>query len=389
VQNAIKVMAAIIALRWISGLYRAAICGFERLVWLGGFNIAIASARFVLVIPFFIYGFTSPTQFFCYQLVLALFEVIFLVIKTYRLLPPPGAINHTPWQWTPLRGMLKFSLSIAFTGSVWVLVTQTDKLVLSKLLPLSEYAYFTMAVLVAGGVSLISGPASGALLPRLAKLAAEGDEVGMIRLYRNATQLVGVIAIPAALMLAFFAEQVLWAWTGSVDIALKASPVLTLYALGNGILALGAFPYYLQFAKGDLRLHMIGNAVFVLVLIPALIWATEKYGGEGAGYVWLGLNIFLFVAWSPIVHHKFAPGLNLKWYKEDVLVILIPTLAVGFCFSLSDFNHLSSSRLMQFIKIILIGLVLLMTSIVASSVVREKLKKYLNLLLVKIKWQKQ
>ena len=72
--------------------------------------------------------------------------------------------------------------------------------------------------------------------------------------------------------------------------ATKAAPVLTLYALGNGILALGAFPYYLQFAKGDLRLHMIGNAIFVVLLIPALIWATLQYGAIGAGWAWLGAN---------------------------------------------------------------------------------------------------
>ena len=194
VQHAIMLMAVIVALRWVCGLYRGAINGFERLVWLSGFNIAIATARFVLVIPFFIYVGTSPTQFFSYQLALAVIEVVMLVWQTYHLLPKPDAGQRTPWRWEPLRGVLKFSLSIAFTGSVWVLVTQTDKLVLSKLLTLADYAYFTLAVLVASGVMVISGPISGALLPRLSRLAASGDDAGLIRLYRHATQLVAVIA---------------------------------------------------------------------------------------------------------------------------------------------------------------------------------------------------
>lgn len=326
VQHAIMLMAVIVALRWVCGLYRGAINGFERLVWLSGFNIAIATARFVLVIPFFLYVGTSPTQFFSYQLVLAMVEVVVLVMQTYRLLPKVVAGQRVPWQWEPLRGVLKFSLSIAFTSSVWVLVTQTDKLVLSKLLPLTDYAFFTLAVLVAGGVMVISGPISGALLPRLTKLSAEGDEVGLIRLYRNATQLVGVIAIPAALVLAFFAEQVLWAWTGDADIARKAAPVLTLYALGNGILALGAFPYYLQFAKGDLKLHLIGNALFVVLLIPVLIWATLQYGVIGAGYAWLGANAVYFLAWVPKVHGRFVKGLHTQWLLRDVGAIVLLTV---------------------------------------------------------------
>ena len=68
-------------------------------------------------------------------------------------LPLPGR-DAAPlrWELAPLRGVLTFSLSIAFTSSAWVLITQTDKLVLSRMLPLTEYGYYTLAVLVAGGV---------------------------------------------------------------------------------------------------------------------------------------------------------------------------------------------------------------------------------------------
>ena len=369
VQHAIMLMAAIVALRWVCGLYRGAINGFERMVWLGGFNIAVATARFVLVIPFFIYVGASPTEFFAYQLVLAVIEVTVLVAQTYRLLPKVAAATRTAWQWAPLRGVLKFTLSIAFTSSVWVMVTQTDKLVLSKLLPLSEYAYFTLAVLVASGVLVISGPISGALVPRMSKLAAEGNDAGLVRLYRNATQLVGVIAIPAALMLAFFAEQVMWAWTGDADIARKAAPVLTLYALGNGILALGAFPYYLQIAKGDLRLHMIGNLVFVLLLIPTLIWATLQYGTTGAGWAWLAANAIYFLTWVPKVHGRFVTGLHVQWLLSDVgAIVLLALIGVAVAHGFVTWPH---DRAEVTTRIGVVSLALLAIAAAGSSWVRE------------------
>jgi hypothetical protein len=43
----------------------------------------------------------------------------------------------------------------------------------------------------------------------------------------------------------------------------KSTPILSLYALCNGVLAVAALPYYLQYAKGNLRYHLIGNAVMV------------------------------------------------------------------------------------------------------------------------------
>lgn len=328
VQSSIRLMAMIVALRWVCGLYRGAVTGFERIVWLSGFNVTVSTFRFVLVLPYLMYVGSKPTDFFRFQAVLAVIELAVLVFITYQLLPKKS-VSRTPWDWAPLRSVLKFSLSIAFTSSVWVLVTQTDKLLLSKLLPLSDYAYFTLAVLVASGVIVISGPISVALLPRLTRLSSEGNDVALVALYRNATQLVTVIAIPAALVLAFFAEQVLSAWTGNHDIAAKAAPVLSLYALGNGVLALSAFPYYLQYAKGDLKLHLIGNVIFILLLIPALIVATLHFGTIGAGWAWLAANSVYFLLWIPLVHKRFAPGLHWQWLKHDVAMIAAPAVAAA------------------------------------------------------------
>ncbi len=365
VRYAIMLMAIIIALRWVCGLYRGAINGFERLVWLSGFNVAIATARFVLVIPLFIFVGTGPAQFFTYQLVIAIIELTVLIAQTYHLLPKVDVRERVSWQWQPLQGVLKFSLSIAFTSLVWVLVTQTDKLILSNLLLLSDYAYFTLAVLVAGGILVISTPISGALMPRMTKLNAEGDEVGLIRLYRSATQLVGIAAVPTALVLAFFPEQVLWAWIGDSDVANKAAPVLTLYALGNGLLALAAFPYYLQFAKGDLRLHLIGNALFVVMFIPLLIWAANGYGMVGAGYAWIIANLWPFVAWLPFVHRRFVKGLHTKWLLIDVLPIaLLPT---ALAFGLQQLVEWPTSRFMVALGLGMTGLVLCIAAAIGSS----------------------
>lgn len=376
VQIAVQLMALSIALRWMCGLYRGAISGSERLVWLSGFNSAMATFRFVGVLPLLMFVGTSPTIFFSFQFALALIELAGLLIYAYHLLPTTPSGGRLPWDWAPLKPVLKFSMMIAFTSSVWVLVTQTDKLVLSKILPLAEYGYFTLAVLVASGVMVISGPISGALMPRMAKLEAEGDHAGLIQVYRQATQLVSVIAGAASITLAFCAEPLLWAWTGDRSLAQQAAPVLALYALGNGILAVAAFPYYLQYAKGDLRLHMIGNAVFVVLLIPMIVWATSQYGSIGAGYVWLGMNLLSFVAWLPLVHKKFEPGLNLNWYGQDVLFIIFSSLGAGYLLQL--FMPQSDSRSIQFIEIMITGIFVFAAGGGASSAMRKRVKQWIS-----------
>jgi O-antigen/teichoic acid export membrane protein len=367
----LRLMALIVALRWMSGFYRGVISGAERLVWLSGMNSAVASGRFVLVLPVLVFVSAAPWVFFAFQLLVAVLELLALVIQSYRLLPAIPNGQRIQWQWAPIKPLLKFSMSIAFTSSVWVLVTQIDKLVLSKILPLADYGYFTVAVLLASGIMIVSGPVSSALLPRMVRLQAEGQHEQLIALYRQATQMVTVVAAPVTMVLAFFSSQVLWAWTGDADLAGKAAPVLTLYAVGNGFLAVGAFPYYLQYAKGDLKLHLIGNAIFVVMLIPTVIWTTKNFGMIGAGWTWLLFNIIYFFGWAPLVHKRFAPKTHIAWLFSDIGRVTF--LAFVFAALSANLIQWSHSRGALVVELFVVGVVLL----VLSSVIGKSMyKKY-------------
>jgi len=214
-------------------------------------------------------------------------------------------------------------------------------------------------------------------MPRMARLEAERDFSGLIRIYRQSTQLVAVISGAASVTVALFAEPLLWAWTGNRELAHQATPILVLYTIGNAVLAVAAFPYYLQYAKGDLRLHLIGNAAFVVVLIPSIIWAASQYGGRGAGYVWLATNLVTFVAWLPWVHRKFAPGLNLKWYVQDILVIYLAAAAAGF--GLWLLLPQCDDRWRQVGLIIAVGVLVMAAAALASSAARRRFARMLGL----------
>ncbi len=366
IQTAVQVMAICVALRWMSGLYRGVITGSERLVWLGGFNAFIATLRFVgVLLVMWYFGFT-PIVFFTYQLLIAAVEIAGLWLKSTRLLPSLASVSESiGWSLSPVRPVLKFSLTIAFTASVWVMVTQIDKLVLSSILPLSEYGYFTLAVLVAGGIMVVGGPVSSAIMPRMVKLEAEGNKKEVIRIYRQATQLVMIVAGAAAVTLAFCSEPLLWAWTGDAILAGKAAPILTLYAIGNGILTVAAFPYYLQYARGNLRLHFIGHLMLLFVLIPSIVLAANYYGAIGAGYAWVVVNALYLLIWVAVVHRTLEPGLHRRWLFKDVLLIGVPMVLLGFIIFLVELNL--SSRIGNLTYVMVFGGVVFLLAMLMSS----------------------
>ena len=373
VKLALQLMAMGVALRWMSGLYRGCISGSEQLVWLGGFNALVATLRFVVILPILIWINHSPVMFFTYQLLVAVIELVGLATKAYGLFPVIPQEKQLGWLLTslfkPIKPVLKFSLAIAFTSSVWVLVTQTDKLVLSGILSLTEYGYFTLAVLAASGIMIVSGPISNAIMPRMTILFTEGKHEELRRVYRDSTQLVSIIAGSAAITLTFCSEQLLYAWTGDLNLAEKAGPILRLYSIGNGFLAVSAFPYYLQYSKGLLRYHLIGNAGMVVVLIPGVIFAATHFGGVGAGYVWMVMNGLYFGTWVAYVHHKLEPGLHIKWITNDIFKIILPAIIVAFFYTnISDNNF---SRIQSLFFVLLLGILTLITSLVCSTSVRS------------------
>ncbi len=373
---AVQLMGACVAFRWMGGLYRGVVTGNERLVWLSLFNVLIATFRFIAVfVTMYAYGFT-PKVFFIHQFVVAVIELLGLLIMARRLLPSlDQSCNALGWSFAPIKSLLGFSLSIAFTSSVWVFVTQSDKLVLSGILSLAEYGHFTLAVLVAGGIMVLSGPLSNALLPRLASLYAENRRSELVHLYRQATRFVAVLVGSISIVLALCAKPLLMIWTGDKELAEAASPILTLYASGNGFLTLAAFPYYLQYARGDLRYHLIGSVVTVLLLIPAIIFAARNYGGVGAGWAWLLINGAFFFAWVTYVHYKLEPGLQWRWLVADCLKVLVPTgLVIWFMVNNIDF---STERWVALIQVASVGLLALLVSFISSGgldFIKSKLK---------------
>lgn len=299
IKRAIKLMAGIISLRWMSGLYRGAITGFEQLVWLGGYNSFIATLRFIGAFAVLAFIGTTPTIFFSYQLAVASIELIVLIWKTNLFLPKIAIKTSRNRSLATLKPILKFSLSLAFPTITWVFITQTDKLVLSKILSLSDYGYFTLAVMIANSIIMINEPISTAILPRMTKLEAQGDQINLINVYRNSTQIVTVFTNTMAVTIVFYSKPLLWSWTGNELFAAQTSQILVLYAIGNAILCICAFPFYLQYAKGNLRMHLIGNAIFFIFLIPAMIWAAQTYGAIGTGYIWILMNLISFIFGYP------------------------------------------------------------------------------------------
>lgn len=372
----ISLMGIMIALKWMVGLYKGAINGFEQQVWLNIYGVTINSFKFIGGFILVKYISQDPSSYFEYQLIIGIIELLVIHQKVYKVIPKTDSFIKPSIKY--LKIIMPFALAIAYTSGLWIVLTNIDKLLLSNLLPLKEYGYFSLIAVVVSGMSALSGPIGTAVQPRLTSLLSQGKSEEMIALYKKATQFVSVIGFAVAGTVALFSTELLYAWTGDMEAALWAGNILFWYALGNGLLMVLAFQYYLQFAYGNLKYHIWGNTIFGFVQIIVMIIAVYTYGALGAGIAWFVLQAIFLSFWPGYIHSKFAKGIHTNWMLQDVLPMMLSSIVVLSLIKNLNINFLSYERIELFFILLFIGGVVLIINSLVASEVRNMILKRIN-----------
>lgn len=371
----ISIMGLLLGFRVFSSLYRSGINGIEDQVWLNIILISIVTLKFfgaLLLLAFFT---NDIEHFFEYQLVIGIIEVLILVSRFYFIAPIRGLGYGVKFDYPSLKPLAPFALGIAYSSALWIVITQMDKLILSGILSLAEFGYFSIVVLIAGAVMTLSNPIMQAVLPRLTVFFSSGELTQMYSLYRTSSKVVAVMIIPATFVIALYSNELLFAWTGDRALASWGGNALQWFVLGYGLLALSAFQYYLQNAFGDLRLHIIGSTISAFIQIPLLYYAAVHYGAEGVGMVWFAIRLIWFLWWMPVVHYKFMPGQHLSWLFKDILpVFTVSLLTVLIMYYLMPMYE-GVGRMQIFLSVSIVGLVALSVSVLTLDNIRHLIIK--------------
>lgn len=379
VEKCIKLMGFMLSIRWFVSLHQGIVSGFEQQVWLNIYKMSINTIKFVGGLILIIFISNNIFHFFIFQTIIAIIELLVLGNKTYSNLRVSERINPSV---DDIKRIAPFALSVAYTSFIWAISSQFDKLLLSHYIQLKEYGYFALVVAIQGAIMQFSGPISRAILPRMISLLSQDKEEEMLVLYRKSTQLISIITISVIGIVAFFSYELLFSWTGNNEASHWASPILFWYALGNGVLALKAFQYNLQYMHGDMKYQNISNTIYPLISLPIIYYAVMNYGAIGSGIAWFVLNSFSFFILSYLVHKKLAPGIHSSWLTTDILPAIIMTTIYIFIIKTIDINFDTYNRVEVFMILLCLGIALLLCNILIYKNTR---KIFLNKL-IKIRY---
>jgi O-antigen/teichoic acid export membrane protein len=320
VSHALAVMGLVIAARMIEQIYRGAIQGLQRQVWLNGALAFLATLRWAGVIPVLLWVEGSVRMFFLWQGLISILSIAVLARYTYRNLPLAGKSGRFVLQ--TLNNIKGFAGGMAATTLLALMLTQIDKLMLSKLVSLDEFGYYTLASSVAAALGFLVAPVATAVLPRMTESLARSDYHAVILTYHSSSQWLSVVLIPASLVMAAFSEPLIFAWTGDRDLAERTAPLLSVLALGTMCNGFMHIPYMAQLAHGWTGLAVRINIVAVCIIVPVLLWSVPKFGVMGAAWAWLLLNAGYVLIGIHFMHSRIMLDEKWKWYRYTVFLPL-------------------------------------------------------------------
>lgn len=213
VKVALISMGVVTAFQMPIGLYTGGLMGLEKQVLLNEINVARSTARgggAVLIL-----WLVSPTveAFFSWQIVVAAVNVFVLAAFFWRMLPVVQ--NKPSFQRRLFLGVWKFAAGMSGITALAVILTQMDKVILSKMLSLKVFGYYMVASTVAMSLTRFTGPVMSAVYPRLTKLFSAEDEAGLSGLYHKSCQLMSILVLPVAVTVCLFSREILFVWTQS------------------------------------------------------------------------------------------------------------------------------------------------------------------------------
>jgi O-antigen/teichoic acid export membrane protein len=361
-------MLLTLMIRWLSIVYRSCVSGFEAIKWLSTFNAIIATLRFGAVIPILNFGNQTLIEFFGFQFMISIVELFGFWWKARHLRPKTTRSPSVRRSIKEISQVVRFTFAVSIGGLIWIAASQLDKIILMNKLSLADYGIYSIGVILASGISILSMPINIVILPRLSYLNEIGNQDGLISIYKKFTQVVSILSGTAISILLIFPNLIIFVWTGQHKVSTELIHVISLYAIGNGLLTLSIFTHYLQISKSSMKTYLSGILIFASSFSIFSVVLINRSGMVGGGQAWLIVNIAYFLIWTPIVHRLLIPKLALRWFSHDILPII--AAAMGAVYIVYLLLGVATTRWEAAIHVVIAGIVSLTIAGLTSSYVR-------------------
>lgn len=323
VWQSIALIGMTIGIRFFVSLYGGGLAGLQRQVALNAISMTMNVLANFGAIAVLFWVSSDPRAYFAWLVLAGALTAIALRLTLSAALPPLPA----RFDWAQWRSIRQFSVGISSLTVTSLALTQADKLLLSRLLPLRDFGFYSIAANVAYFVQLMTIPVQTVYYPRMTQCQARGDAAELVSTYRFASRLVALLVFPLGFTLALFSRDILLLWLRDPLVAEQVHVILSLLVLGTTLLtSLMMTPYAMTLAHADTKITLRMHVLLLCVQVPAVIFAAIEFGAVGAAGLWCALFCIYGPLYAWRVNRKYLAASHLEWLWASVLKPALPAL---------------------------------------------------------------
>jgi O-antigen/teichoic acid export membrane protein len=329
--SVLAILALSLVLQFPVAFYTGALLGLNQQIPLNFINIFINTLKCVGSYAAVIYFEDKIHAFLIFQASLSILQLLILRIALAKFTHIEGYKGK--FRRTALDRLKKFTSELFANNLVIILLMQSDKVILSRVLTLEDFGYYMLAYSITTmTVGIFSNSVTNVIFPNFSRLVAADNRQDLIKNFHLSSQLMVWGMVSIVTVIAFFAQEILLVWARNPAVAEKTSLLLAVWAIGFGLNTLTLIPYYLQLAYGRSNISFRFNLIALILNIPGLIVASNLYGALGAAICWLILNSVYLFTFIPVIRQNFLDFSLKRWYFRDVFPVVLIGAGIGAAF---------------------------------------------------------
>jgi O-antigen/teichoic acid export membrane protein len=313
-----------LGLRWPVAFYTGVINGLQRMDVLNMAKAGVITLRLVggVVVLFFEPDLVSFLVWFAIS---AVVELLVYVALTYRLLP---TLRLWPYfSLASLRDIWKYSAAMNLIALTALVLSQADRLIVTKFLSLEALGYYSIAYNAAIAISLVQSAINSATFPAFSHSFSSGQQTDLISRYGKASQLMGYAVALPCFALIFFGHEILQLWINA-KVADEAALTMAWLALGFFLNSVISNAHMVAMACGQPNLALKVNTLAPALYIPVLFWLVPQYGINGAAAAYAGLNVYYVITLVPMVQERvIKQGMGI-WLRTNLFPFVLAGVGV-------------------------------------------------------------
>lgn len=311
----IQIIAVYLGLRWPVAFYSGVISGLQRMDTLNIIKASVNTLRLAggVVVLFFM---PDLLAFLVWFAISSAVELLVYAVVTYRMLP---ILRFWPsFSLASFTGIWKYSAAMNVIALTALVLSQADRLAVTKLLSLEALGYYSIAYNASIVISLVQSAINNASFPAFSHSFSSGQHDELLSRYNKTSQLMSVVVALPCFALVFFGHEVLTLWI-SVKVADEAAFTMAWLAAGFFFNAVVSNAYMAAVACGQPGLPLKVNLFALVAYLPALYWLVNSNGMSGAAIAYAGLNAYYVFSLVPLVQARVMRQGFGVWLRENLL----------------------------------------------------------------------